>query len=196
MLVTAPMPGLAGIVEKAVRAGVDIVQVRDKATDEAMLQISVREIEARIGASVRLVVNGSVKVAVQTGALGVHLSEAAPREVYEIARATGLSVGASVHSIESALRARDLGAAYLIAGAVFETASHPGALPQGLGFLEAICNVVDIPVLAIGGIEVDRVWDCLNAGATGVAVLSSILHAREPERATEEYRSMLDTWEG
>ena len=196
MLVTAPMPGLAGVVEKAVLGGFDIVQVRDKTADDSRLLSCVREIVGRTGEAAKVVVNGSVQVGVEAGVYGVHLSEAAPREVYRMARAAGLSVGASVHSIDSALRARDLGAAYVIAGAVFETASHPGAQPQGVGFLESICDVLDIPALAIGGIGVDRVWDCLNAGAAGVAVVSSILHARDPERASREYRSMLDRWEG
>jgi thiamine monophosphate synthase len=86
----------------------------------------------------------------------------------------------------------DLGANYLIAGAIYETPSHPYTEVHGLGFLEAVCRRVEVPVIAIGGIGLARAKDCLAVGASGVAVLSSILYANDPRRTAVEYRRVLD----
>ena len=103
-----------------------------------------------------------------------------------------MTVGASVHSVEAAVRARDMGAHYVVAGAIFATRSHPNDEVKGLGFLEAVCQSVDVPVLAIGGVDVGRVQSCLLSGASGVAVLSSILQAQDPQAMAQAYRHALD----
>ena len=79
---------------------------------------------------------------------------------------------ASIHSIEEAKRAEELGARFIIAGHVFETRSKPGLPPRGLDFLRGVCESVKIPVFAIGGITDQNARQCIEAGAFGVCRMS------------------------
>jgi len=87
-----------------------------------------------------------------------------------LARKFSLSV--SVHSPEEARRAEAIGAQFVIAGHIFATGSKPGAPPRGLDFLREICENVDIPVFAIGGITIQNAQQCLSAGAAGICKMS------------------------
>jgi len=74
----------------------------------------------------------------------------------------------SIHSVEEAKRAEQFGAAFVIAGHIFATQSKPNLPPRGLSFLREVCQSVQIPVFAIGGITHKNAQDCINAGAAGV----------------------------
>ncbi|MCL1952217.1 MAG: thiamine phosphate synthase [Oscillospiraceae bacterium] len=87
-----------------------------------------------------------------------------------LAREHSLSV--SVHSPEEALRAEAMGAEFVIAGHIFATGSKPGMPPRGLAFLREVCEAVDIPVFAIGGITMQNAQQCLDAGAAGICRMS------------------------
>lgn len=200
MLVTEPSPRLPQIVSEAVAGGVDIVQWRDKSlTTEAFDMVwSVRE---TIGERALLVVNGqpdySPYLVRKIGADGVHLPENSPFSVEQArpANAGGLA-GCSAHSVARARQAASEGADYLIAGTIFASQSHPDAAPAGLDFLREVCAAVAIPVLAIGGVTPENAGACLEAGAAGVAVLSPIMRAKNPESAAQAYRTALDeAWE-
>jgi len=82
----------------------------------------------------------------------------------------------SIHSAEEAKRAEELGARFVIAGHIFETQSKPGIRPRGLAFLRDICESVDIPVFAIGGITDENAQDCIAAGAYGICRMSYWMH--------------------
>ncbi|MEY8353292.1 thiamine phosphate synthase [Lachnospiraceae bacterium 54-53] len=85
--------------------------------------------------------------------------------------------GASVHSPREAERAEELGASYVIAGHIFRTGCKPGLPPRGLDFLKEVCGAVNIPVYAIGGMELNE--NCLRlvqeAGAAGMCVMSGFM---------------------
>ena len=85
-------------------------------------------------------------------------------------------VGASVHSVEEALQAEKLGAAYVTAGHIFATDCKKGVPPRGLEFLENVCKSVQIPVYAIGGITRSNMHLALEAGAAGVCVMSGLMN--------------------
>jgi len=78
----------------------------------------------------------------------------------------------SVHSVEEAVQAQAIGAAFVIAGHIFATQSKPGLPPRGLEFLREVCASVDMPVFAIGGVTNENAQDCLAAGAAGVCRMS------------------------
>ncbi|MDD2233758.1 MAG: thiamine phosphate synthase [Desulfitobacteriaceae bacterium] len=89
-------------------------------------------------------------------------------------------IGVSVHSVEEAIRAQDLGASYLIAGHIFPTDCKKGVPPRGLEFLQAICATVSIPVFAIGGIMRFNVRNVIKAGAAGVCIMSQLMTCENP----------------
>jgi thiamine-phosphate pyrophosphorylase len=157
----------------AVRAGIDLVQLRAPDLDAASLwSLAAQMVDAARGTPTRIVVNDRLDVALTSGAGGVHLrgDSLAPARVREMAPA-GFLIGRSVRGVDEAVVAARH-ADYLIAGTVFPTASKPGLREHlGLNGLSAIAGAVHIPVLAIGGVSVDRIEAVAAAGAAGVAAI-------------------------
>lgn len=148
---------------QAVEAGATVVQLRVKApTAEVVARgRGFRELRATF------VVNDDVEAAIELRADGVHLGQG--DQGAEVARAAGLLLGRSAVTLEQALAAD---ADYLGVGPVWETPSKVDADPAiGLEGLRAICDAVDLPVVAIGGIDASNAGECIRAGATGVAVI-------------------------
>lgn len=126
----------------------------------------------------QLYINGRADLARATHAAGLHLPEAElPAEAARPIVGHHLPLGVSVHSREGAIQAQLEGADYLIFGPVFPTASHPGSPAMGMEALADVVEAVRLPVFAIGGIGAAQATDCLIAGATGVAVISSVWDA-------------------
>ena len=86
-------------------------------------------------------------------------------------------VGRSVHSVVAARRAEAEGVDYVVAGQVFASASHAGGQPAEVRLIETISQAVNVPVIAIGGIDARNARDVMRAGAAGVAVISAVLRA-------------------
>lgn len=93
-----------------------------------------------------------------------------------------IKIGTSVHSVEDAIEAELLGATYLVAGHIFETDCKKGLTPRGLDFLRQVCEAVNIPVYAIGGIAQDNFKDVLACGASGGAIMSSAMLCEDEEK--------------
>lgn len=173
-------------VESAARAGVDWVQIREKDLSGRELAALVSEALRRIPKSCCLVVNDRLDVALATGAGGVHLGEQGlpVEEAKRLARErrTGgeFLVGVSTHSAESVRRAAASGADYAILGPVFATPSKLGyGPPQGVERLAEACRSVSIPVIAIGGIRVEKAGECAAAGAAGIAAIRLFQDAQD-----------------
>ncbi|MCS7300561.1 MAG: thiamine phosphate synthase, partial [Fimbriimonadales bacterium] len=88
-------------------------------------------------------------------------------------------------------RAAAEGCDYLLVGTMYPTQSHPDNLPEGISLLQAIRGAVSIPLIAVGGITPERVAECLQAGAQGVAVISGIADAPDPLQAAQAYARAL-----
>jgi thiamine-phosphate pyrophosphorylase len=148
---------------QAVAAGATVVQLRVKAPTAEVVERGrgIRELAATF------VVNDDVEAAIALGADGVHLGQGDSGA--NAARAAGLLLGRSVSTLAQALAAD---ADYLCAGPVWETPSKGDADPAiGLDGLREICAAVEIPVVAIGGIDASNAGECILAGAAGVAVI-------------------------
>ena len=170
---------LVDAVAAAVEAGVNTVQLREKDLDTHALSALARRLREASGGRALLIVNASADVVREVVADGLHLPADAP-----FARPAGQSlVGRSVHSVADAVLAEREGADYVIAGPVYETASHPGVPAAGLPLVSGVVAAVRVPVVAIGGITAARAPDVLSAGASGVAVISAILGAESPRDA-------------
>ena len=178
-------------VESALKGGVTCVQLREKELDdEAFLKEAV-EIHAlcqRYG--VPFFVNDNVDIAIRCHAEGVHVGQEDMAAAQVRARVgEGMMIGVSVHSVEEAQEAVKHGADCLGVGAAFatHTKTDVDVLPHET--LKAICDAVDIPVVAIGGISRDNVHRLSGSGICGVAVISAIYGAADIRRASEDRKA-------
>ncbi len=186
--------GDLGAVVRHALAGVDWVQVREKAAPAAELYRLVTALApACRAAHVGLLVNDRVDVALVAGADGVHLAtKSLPVAAARRLLGRGRLVGCSVHSLQEAVDAARAGADYVTFGNVFTTASHPGFPPKGLDMLRAVVQGVDVPVVAVGGITPDNLADVLATGCAGIAVIGAILEAPDPAAAALAFRQVLE----
>jgi thiamine-phosphate pyrophosphorylase len=185
---------LAEVIEECLGAGLRAVQLREKepgVRDLLALAVSLREATRRHGA--RLVINDRADVALAADADGVQRTHASlPVAALRRIVAPPALIGASVHSVAEARHAVAEGADFLVFGPIHDTPSkRQYGKPQGLEALEQVVTSVERPVIAIGGITPERVRSALDAGAAGVAVISSILAADRPADATKAFLDAL-----
>lgn len=142
----------------------------------------------------RLVINDRVDLAMAVGAWGVQLTTRSIRAGDARRIAPHLTVGASVHAVTDAVVAEREGAAWVVAGHVYETPSHEGAAGRGEAFVREVCAKVALPVIAIGGITPERVAGVLAAGAVGFAAIRGAWadSASAARTATADYLSAYD----
>lgn len=100
-------------------------------------------------------------------------------------------IGTSVHSVEEAQTAAELGADYLIAGHIFETDCKQGLPGRGLAFLKEVCQSVPVPVYAIGGIDETNIASVRDAGASGACLMSPFMLDRDPDSLLNRLRNAL-----
>jgi len=188
---------LAAVIRETVRAGVDIVQVREKDLSSRELITLVEEAlsatrEPGMGGA-RLVVNDRVDVALAGGADGAHLAaHSMPVQVVRRFVPRAFVIGVSCHSLGEAMAAESGGADYLVLGPVFETPSKLGyGPPLGLEELRNVASRIRIPVLALGGITVDRIRPCLEAGASGIAGIRIFQDCESVQERVRELRTQL-----
>ena len=163
-------------VNAAVAARITAVQIREKSlTARVLYELATRAAGITRGSATRLLINDRFDVALAAGADGVHLtSRSLPAAVVRQTCGAEFLIGASTHSLETALAARDGGADFVVVGPVFETESkRMYGDPLGLEKLEAITTALgDFPVVAIGGIQTEYdLEECFYAGVSGIAAI-------------------------
>jgi thiamine-phosphate pyrophosphorylase len=197
---SSAIPDLLARIRLAIAAGVDWVQIREKdLTTRELLDLTraakaiAREELPRVHGALRIIINDRLDVALAAGAAGVHLgrSSVPAREVIRWLRAgntpADFLVGVSCHSIEEVREAEDAGASYAFFGPVFETPSKRSfGPPQGIVRLEQACRSVQIPVIAIGGVDEENSMDCIGAGAAGIAAIRMFQQEDAPSRTLKE----------
>ncbi len=170
-------------VEAALKGGVTCVQLRDKErSDEEFLAEAIPLAALCRQYGVPFIVNDRVELALQCGADGVHVGQA-DMAVGEVRRRVGddMIVGVSAHSVAEAVAAVNAGADYLGVGAVFGTATKADAAPLPPQTLRDICAAVDIPVVAIGGVNRANLPLLAGSGVSGAALVSAIFAAPDIE---------------
>ena len=139
-----------------------------------------------------VVVNDRTDIALAAGAGGVHLREdSLPAGVVRAIAGDGLVVGRSIHAARQAAGIRGGRLDYLIMGAAYETASHPGRAPVGPEAIGSAAALADVPVLAIGGVTPARVPELVARGAYGIVVKSGVWGRECPARAASRYLEAL-----
>jgi thiamine-phosphate pyrophosphorylase len=167
--------------QRAIVAGATVVQLRVKGPTGQVVAAG-RRFRA-LGTT--FIVNDDVDAALELGADGVHLGQT--DEGATRARARGLVLGRSATTLEEAVAAD---ADYLGVGPIWPTPSKTDAAPPlGLEELERICRAVDVPVIAIGGVDASNAGDCIRAGAAGVAVIRASTDPGVREAVDEALRS-------
>ncbi len=171
---------------------IDFIHIREKARSASEVAECVRLLVEKGVPLKKLIINDRVDVAVVVDTKGVQLAYHS-LEVSEVKRTfPKLMVGKSVHSIEEALVAEQQGADYLLFGHIFATSSKPDLYPRGVSQLKQLIRQVTIPVIAIGGITPDNVGEVIQAGASGVAVMSGVLQAEDPLAEVKKYRNRIE----
>jgi len=184
-----PGGGLTSLIPRLADGGLRGLQLREKdLSEEELLKLASAIRPAMEQHKVQWLVNGSMDVAMKVNANGVHLpSPADPREARRRLGPAAL-IGKSVHSTGESRDAARGGADFLLFGPVFDTPSkRPFGAPQGIERLGEVCESVDIPVYAVGGMTPERVAGCLKAGARGVAVVSGLMAAEDPVEVLRIY---------
>ncbi|MGE5360482.1 MAG: thiamine phosphate synthase [Bacteroidales bacterium] len=165
---------LLDLVQAAIDAGIDVVQLREPQLPARQLyELAVEAVRRSRGTATRIVVNDRVDVALAARADGVHLGRPSlsPARVREIAQRPCL-VGCSVHSLEELRNIPPAEVDYLVAGTVYPTASKPAATTLlGVDGFASLADATSLPVLAIGGVTLDRIPELAAAGAAGVAAI-------------------------
>ena len=181
-------------VEAALKGGVTCVQLREKEMDETAFLQEAKDICVlchRYG--VPFIVNDNVDVAIACQADGIHVGQE-DMAAGEVRRRVGdaMLLGVSVHTVEEARRAVRNGADYLGLGAVFPTSTKTDVDQMTNETLRAICDAVDVPVVAIGGINRGNLLKLSGSGVDGVALVSAIFSAEDIEDTCRKLRLLAE----
>jgi len=185
----------AELARLAIRGGADTIQFRQKHGGIQNKLLEARKVATVCAdASTPLLIDDHIDIAQATSADGVHLGQDDfPIDAARSVLGSSPIIGGTASKPHEAVEAHELGADYIGFGPVFPTSSkrNPKSV-KGLDGLADACEAVPIPVIAIGGITHDRVRGVLEADAHGVAVLSAVATARNPEQATARFRAAID----
>ncbi|MFQ5532462.1 MAG: thiamine phosphate synthase [Candidatus Methylomirabilales bacterium] len=182
------------VAEQALQGATPMIQLRDKGGDLRYLYeeaCAIRELCRRQGAV--FIVNDRIDLAVGVEADGVHLGQDdLPPHLARPLLTPGMLLGISTHSVEEAQEAEAAGADYIGFGPVFPTGTKRQPRPVvGLDGVRRARAVVRVPILAIGGITLERAPEVIAAGADGVAVISAIVGSREIAAACRHFLSRI-----
>ncbi len=181
-------------VEQLYLAGVDIIQLRDKGSDDATLyRLSQRAAAIARQHNKLFIVNDRADIAAAAGAQGVHVGqdELPVEAVRRIVGADAL-VGVSTHDLAQVRAAVLDGADYIGCGPTFPSQTKSFGYFPGLAFLQAAAAETHLPAYAIGGIELANLAETLASGIHGIAVANAIASASDPAEATKAFRKVLD----
>lgn len=179
-------------VEEALKGGVTCVQLREKDLDDEAFLEEAKEIRALCRRyNVPFIVNDNVEIAVKCGADGVHVGQE-DMAAGDVRSKVGdnMILGVSVHTVEEARKAVADGADYLGLGAIFPTNTKTDVDQMKNEVLRDICNAVDVPIVAIGGLNRGNILKLAGSGVDGVALVSAIFSADNIEESCRELRKL------
>ena len=175
--------------EAALMGGVRALQLREKnLTDCELIELGNQLRILTSNYNAKLIMNSRADIAKIIDADGVHLTENSAHANEIKSTFPDLIVGVSTHSLEAAQIAEAKGADYITFSPIYATPSKANyGPPQGLGLLRQVSQEVNLPVLALGGITLHRVSECLEQGAFGVALISDIWNSSHIKEHSFKY---------
>lgn len=180
-------------IEQAIQGGVSLVQLREKSvSSREFLELAFRVKEITSRYKIPLIINDRLDIALAVEADGLHVGQ----DDLPMLKARELLgpdkiIGVSARTLAEALLAQEQGADYLGVGAIFKTSTKTDALEVSLEQLESIKKAVSIPVVAIGGINLENVQQVMATGVDGVSVVSAILAQDNISMAAKQLRESL-----
>ena len=192
-VVKNPKFTLEEIVEAAISGGVDIVQLRDKNDNSRLFYEKARSLKQICKKhDIPFIVNDRVDIALAVDADGIHIgNEDLPLPIVKRI-APSMIIGFSASNIDEAIYGEENGADYIGIGTIFPTTSKSDAGDAiGTEKLKEITSKLNIPSIAIGGINPSNARSCIEAGANGIAVISAITLKDDVENAARELKRII-----
>ena len=181
-------------VETACRSGVTIVQLREKnLTTNQYYQLAKQVKEITDAYQVPLIIDDRLDVCLAVDAAGLHIGDdELPVSVARQVLGPEKILGVTAKTVNRALEAEEGGADYLGTGAIFPTTTKENAPITLISTLKTICQKVDIPVVAIGGLTSENIDQLTGTGIAGVAVVRDLMQAEDIEAKTQAFLIKLD----
>lgn len=199
LYVILDMQALAGrneldIASQVIRAGVRVIQLRDKQSNRRELLLKAQGLKTLCAASdVLFIINDYLDLALAADADGLHIGQKdLPLPVARENLPIDKIVGCSVNTVSQATEAQEQGADYIAVGSIFPSTTKKEAIVVGVDTLKQIRQAVSCPLVAIGGINEDNIEQVVVAGADCVAVASTILNERDAETAARQLIARMD----
>ena len=165
--------------EKAILGGVTTIQLREKnLSNEEVISIAKEVKKVCQKYHIPLIINDNLEVALATNSDGIHIGQNdIPASIVRKQIGPDKILGVSVHNLKEAFQAKIDGADYVGVGAIFSTETKNDATNVTLDSLKKICDNIDLPVVAIGGINLDNISKLKDINIAGIAVVSAIMNA-------------------
>ena len=182
--------GKKSLVELArgcIKAGVKIIQLRDKTEDVKGFYRNALLIREITKGKALFIINDRADIAKLVNADGLHTGQDdLPVKAARAILGPQRIIGKSCHSVKEAIQAEREGVDYISIGPIFKTPTKPGYRPAGLKVLKETCQRLKIPIVAIGGINMDNIKLVRNAGAGLIAVVRAICKAKDIGQAIDK----------
>ncbi|MHB1007151.1 MAG: thiamine phosphate synthase [Chloroflexota bacterium] len=183
------------VVTEAIEGGANVIQLREKhASSRELVELGRRLRDLTREAGVLFIVNDRVDVALAVDADGVHVGQDdIPADMVRRLIGPDKVLGVSAATREEARKAKADGADYLGVGAIYATSSKDDAgAPTGPALLKQIREAVDLPLVAIGGLNIHNAAEAIAYGADGVAVIAAVVSAPDIRQATRSLKAVVD----
>jgi len=175
---------LSVIVRECLKAGVKLIQLRDKTFDTAGFYKNALLIRRLVKGKALFIVNDRLDIARAAQGDGVHLGQDdLPVKAARAILGSHRIIGKSCHSLKQAIQAEREGVDYISIGPIFKTPTKPGYRPVGLKLLKEACQRLKLPIVAIGGINMDNIKLVRKAGGRLIAVVRAICKAKDAAKA-------------
>lgn len=167
--------------EKAILGGVTTIQLREKnLSNEEFISIAKEVKKVCQNYHIPFIINDNLEVALATNSDGIHIGQNdIPASIVRKQIGPNKILGVSVHNLKEAFQAKIDGADYVGVGAIFSTETKNDATNVTLDSLKKICDNIDLPVVAIGGINLDNISKLKDINIAGIAVVSAIMKAND-----------------
>lgn len=181
-------------VEQACQSGVTMIQLREKQlTTNQYYELAKMVKQITDTYQVPLIIDDRLDVCLAVDAAGLHIGDdELPVSVARQVLGTEKILGVTAKTVKRALEAEESGANYLGTGAIFPTTTKENAPITLISTLKDICQTVNIPVVAIGGLTCENIHQLSGTGIAGIAVVRDLMQARDIEARTQEFLTKLD----